>query len=86
MLTADQILSVRKLLPQVQNFLGHRNGVKVFSDEQVEAQLKVTLEEGYTNGMLKMELFCIENFEGLRVQYGNTHKYFRVKAEGPLSS
>ena len=84
MLTADQILSVKKLLPKVQEFLGTRNGVKVFSDEQVEAQLRVTLKEGYSSGMLKMELFCIENFEGMRVQYGNSYKYFRIKAEGPM--
>ena len=85
MLTADQTIAVRKLLPKVQDFLGYRNGVKVFTDEQIQYQLEEALSEGYSGGMVKMELFCVENFEGLRVQYGNTHQYFRVKAEGRMT-
>ena len=85
MLTGDQRQAVKKLLPEVQKFLGSRQGIPNFQDSYVKNLLEETLKEGYVTGMVKMELFSLENVEGLRVQHGNAHKYFPVKAEGKFS-
>lgn len=84
MLTGDQRQSVKKLLPQIQKFLGSKQGVPNFSDSTVKELIEETLKEGYCTGMVKMELFCIDNVEGLRVQHGNAHKYFHIKPEGKI--
>lgn len=80
MLTTDQLLAAKRLVPAVQEFLKP----SYHSDKSIELMIHTAMQFGHFDGMVRLEFFNLDNVEGIRVQYGHSYKYFAVKAEGPI--
>lgn len=81
MLTADQKHCIRKLIPQVQAFLNEECNAN-YTTKMIQEDLTEALETKSVIGMVKMEVFELDNVEGIRIQYGNAVKYLKLKSEG----
>lgn len=81
MLTADQQHAVRKLVPKVEEFLNQECRTQQ-PKKLIRSLVESAIEEGEIYGLIKIETFTLGNAEGMRVQYGNAVKYFKLKSEG----
>lgn len=73
-LTSNQVIAIKLLLPQVRKFLSPK-----YSDKFLQQALEEAFKSGNVGGIVKIEKFNLGDVEGIRVQEGNYHEYFRIE-------